>query len=90
MFFPLPTGYKKERNIPGAHMHDPLTLAVVFDRSLCTFVDMRCDLVKFRKGDYPFLLSEDGGYQCKVAVDVDVERFEHIFATRLASPVLKP
>lgn len=77
----------KERKIPGAHMHDPLTLAVIFDRSLCTFVNMRCDLHRFRTGNYPFLMQESGGYQCSVAVDVDVHRFEHIFASRLASQI---
>jgi purine nucleosidase len=78
----------KERKIPGAHMHDPLTLAVIFDRSLCTFVNMRCDLNRFRTGNYPFLLSEAGDYQCTVAVDVNVSRFEHTFSSRLASQIL--
>lgn len=78
----------KERKIPGAHMHDPLTLAVVIDPTFCMFVNMYCDLEKFKNMDYPFLLPSVSEPQCKVAVDVDVNRFEKWLAKRLASPLV--
>jgi purine nucleosidase len=78
----------KERKLPGAHMHDPLTLAVVIDRSFCKFVNMHCDLERFRTQQYPFLILDAAQPQCKVAVDVEVNRFEKWLAERLASPLV--
>ncbi len=77
----------KERKIPGAHMHDPLTLAVVIDRTFCKFVKMHCDLQRFREYDYPFLVMSDGEPLCNVAVDVEAKRFESWLSDRLASPL---
>jgi purine nucleosidase len=79
---------EKERKIPGAHMHDPLTLAVVIDRTFCKFVNMHCDLDRFRKQLYPFLILDVLEPQCGVAVDVDVDRFEAWLADRLAAPLV--
>ena len=78
----------KERKIPGAHMHDPLTLAVVIDRDFCRYVDMYCNLERFLKQDYPFLSAGSQQPQVSVAIDVDVERFEKWLADRLADPIL--
>jgi purine nucleosidase len=77
-----------ERKLVGAHMHDPLTLAVVIDRSFCTFQDMHIDVTKFLAGGYPWLYRSDKEPQGKVAVDVDKRRFEEWLADRLASPLL--
>jgi inosine-uridine nucleoside N-ribohydrolase len=77
----------KERKLPGAHMHDPLTLSTVIDRTFCKFVKMHCDLDRFRKFNYPFLVMDDAQPQCSVAVDVDAKRFEAWLADRLASPL---
>ena len=76
------------RDKPGSFMHDPLTLAVVMDPTFCKFVDMHCDLERFRNYDYPYLQVGPDSPQVSVAVDVDVERFEKFLADRLASPVV--
>jgi len=78
----------KERELVGAHMHDPLTLAVVIDRSFCTFQNMHIDVDKFLAGEFPWLYKSDKEPQVSVAVDVDKERFERFLADRLASPLV--
>jgi purine nucleosidase len=77
-----------ERKLAGAHMHDPLTLAVVIDRSFCTFQDVHMDIDKFMAGERRWLYKSDKEPQGRVAVDVDKERFEKWLADRLASPLL--
>lgn len=77
----------KERQLPGAHMHDPLALAIVIDRTFCEFVEMRCDLGRFRARDHPYLLRSPGEPRVQVAEDVDKARFESWLADRLASPL---
>lgn len=79
----------KERKLVGAHMHDPLTLAVVIDRSFCTFENMHIDVAKFLAEEYPWLYRSDGEPQASVAVDVDKERFERLLADRLVSPLVE-
>jgi purine nucleosidase len=78
----------EERHTPGAPMYDPLTLAVVIDPSFCKFVDMHCDLVRFRRWNYPYLYVSSDKPQVRVAVDVDENRFEEFLINRLTSPVL--
>lgn len=75
-----------ERKLPGAHMHDTLTLAVVIDRSFCTFRPMHCDLARFRAREHPYLVPGEATPQVWVAVTVDKARFERWCADRLASP----
>ena len=71
----------------GAYMHDPLTLAVVFDPSFCKFVEMHCDLERFRNWEYPYLYPGPDTPRARVAVDVEVERFEKFLLDRLAAPL---
>ena len=80
---------EQERKIQGAHMHDPLTLAVVIDRTFCRFITMHCDFERFHNWDYPYLYTSPDSPQVNVAVDVDVERFETFLADRLANPLVK-
>lgn len=76
------------RSKPGSFMHDPLTLAVVIDPSLCKFVNMHCDLERFKNWDYPYLYTGSDTPQVRVAVDVDSERFEKFLVDRLASRLI--
>ena len=78
----------KERKLVGAHMHDPLTLAVVIDRSFCAFENVHIDVDKFLAEEYPWLYKSDKESQASAAVDVDKERFEKFLADRLASPLV--
>ena len=75
------------RNLPGAHMHDPLALAVVIDRRFCTFEKMHVDTDRFLAGKQPWLRRKPDFPQAAVAVDVDAEKFEKFLAERLSSPV---
>ena len=68
----------------GIYMHDELTLAVVIDPTLCNFVDMHCDLERFRNWEYPYLYPGPDAPQVRVAVDVDAPRFERFFVDRLS------
>jgi inosine-uridine nucleoside N-ribohydrolase len=78
------------RRLPGAHLHDPLTLAVVIDRSLCRFRSFHIDVLKFLAGGFPWLCDRTLPPQAQVAVGVDAMRFERLFADRLAWPVQRP
>ena len=71
----------------GIYMHDELTLGVVFDPSFCKFVDMHCDLERFRNWEYPYLYPGGETPQVRVAVDVDAGRFEKLFVDRVAAPL---
>jgi purine nucleosidase len=79
----------KERKLVGAHMHDPLTLAVIIDRSFCTYEDMFIDVLKFLAEEIPWLYRSDQEPRGNVAVNVDKERFERWLADRLASPLVE-
>ena len=79
----------KERKLIGAHMHDPLTLAVIIDRSFCTYESMHIDVPKFLAEEIPWLYKSDKEPQGNVAVNVDKERFERFLAKRLASPLVE-
>ena len=76
-----------DRKRDGAYMHDQLTLAVVIDPTFCKFVDMHCDLERFRSWEYPYLYPGPDTPQVRVAVDVDVERFERFYVDRVAAPL---
>jgi purine nucleosidase len=78
----------EERKLPGAHMHDPLTLALVIDRSFCDFESMRFDYRRFRSRDNPYLVPGGSDPQVQVATVVDKRRFEKWLADRLASPLV--
>lgn len=79
----------EERKLVGAHMHDPLTLAVVIDRSFCTFENVHIDVDRYLANERPWLYKSDKEPQASVAVDVDTERFERFLAERLASPLVE-
>ena len=68
-------------------MHDPLTLAVVIDRSFCQFETMHIDVDKFLTGGTPWLYKLRQQPQANVAVDVDARRFERFLTDRLAAPL---
>ena len=75
----------------GAAMHDPLTLAAVFEPSLFRFTTMNCDVGKFHAGDYPYLSAVRAPQlPVKVAVDVDESRFMEMFVSRLCGELLPP
>lgn len=73
------------RGRDGAPMWDPLTLAVVFEPTFCSFVTMHCDLERFRKWEFPYLYPSADTPQVRVSVDVDEARFDKFFADRLVS-----
>jgi len=79
----------KERKLVGAHMHDPLTLAVVIDRSFCAYEDINIDVNRYLSGRRPWAFKSDGESRAKACVDVDKERFERFLADRLASPLVE-
>lgn len=74
-----------ERKLVGAHMHDPLTILALLDKSVCTYRCMNADIVRFLAGYELFPQSVD--FLCKtadyatklkvkVAVNVDTVRAE--------------
>jgi inosine-uridine nucleoside N-ribohydrolase len=73
------------RGRPGSFMHDPLTVAAAIDESLFRFVDMHCDLERFRNRDYPYLRIGPQTPQVRVAVDVDTDKFEALLVDRLSN-----
>jgi purine nucleosidase len=79
----------KERELVGAHMHDPLTLAVVIDRSFCEWENVQVDSQRFLTGQRPWVTKADGESHIKAPIDVDKERFERWLADRLASPIVE-
>ncbi len=76
-----------ERRLPGAHMHDPLTVACVIDPSFCRLETLYLDQEAFLKGRAPWLVHDPEGLPVRVATDVDRERFESFLAERLTHPV---
>jgi purine nucleosidase len=77
-----------ERRLPGAHMHDPLTVAVVIDPAFCRLASMDLSVPALLAGKAPWLSWEAGGLPVKAAVEVDAARFETWLAERLGAPVL--
>ena len=76
------------RNLPGAPMWDPLTLAVVIDPSFCYFVDMRFDAERFRVWEYPYLYISPDTPQVRVSMGpVRAERAHKMLLERLTAPL---
>ena len=77
-----------ERQLPGAHMHDPLTVAAVIDPTFCVLETLYLNEQALLNGQSPWLDRQPGGRPVQVATDVDAARFEAFLAARLAQPVL--
>jgi purine nucleosidase len=78
-----------ERRLPGAHMHDPLTVAVVVDPAFCRFATMDLSVPVLLSGKGGWLTPDGGGLPVQVAVEVEAARFEAWLAERLCRPVLE-
>jgi len=78
-----------ERRLPGAHMHDPLTVAAVIDAAFFQFTSMDLSVPALLTGKGPWLTVDSGGLPVKVASEVDAPRFEDWLADRLHAPVLE-
>lgn len=76
------------RGLPGAQMHDPLTVAGVIDPSFCEYASVAVDVERFLAGQGNWLAAEAESPpdwpRVAVAVDVDAPRFERFLAERLA------
>lgn len=75
----------EQRNLVGAHMHDPLTILALLDESVCTYRSMDADIPSFLEGYELFpqkcglLLKSTGSatkLKVKVAVNLDTARAE--------------
>ena len=77
----------KERRLPGAHMHDPLTVATVIDPTFCPLTSMDLSVPAFLTGKRDWLSWDGGGLPVWVATEVDAPRFENWLAERLRAPV---
>ena len=78
-----------ERQLPGAHMHDPLTLSVLISPDFCRLDEMYVNVPPLLDDRSGWLQSDPGGVPVQAAVDVDADRFESFLAERLVSPVLE-
>ena len=78
-----------ERRLPGAHMHDPLTVAMVIEPSFCRLTSMDLSVPALLTGKGPWLTVDSGGLPVKVVSQVDAPRFEAWLADRLHAPVLE-
>lgn len=74
-----------ERKLVGAHMHDPLTILSLLDKSVCTYRYMDADIARFLAGYELFPQKVDSlckttdwatTFKVKVAVNVDTARAE--------------
>lgn len=77
-----------ERGLPGAHMHDPLTVAVVIDPTFCRLTSMDLSVPALLAGKGSWLSLDAGGLPVKAATEVDGPRFEAWLAARLGAQVL--
>ena len=75
----------KERGLKGAHLHDPLTLAVLIDPSLFAFTAMHIDTKKFAAGGFPWFYESEQNPQALVAVKINQNKFRHLFNQRLST-----
>ena len=78
-----------ERRLPGAHMHDPLTMAAVIDPTFFQFTSMDLSVPALLTGKGSWLTVDSGGQPVNVASEVDAPRFEDWLADRLHAPVLE-
>jgi purine nucleosidase len=78
-----------ERRLPGAHMHDPLTVAMVIDPSFCRLASMDLSVPALLTGKGSWLSLDAGGLPVKAAAEVDASRFETWLAERLQAPPLE-
>ena len=78
-----------ERRLPGAQMHDPLTVAVLIDATFCRMTSMDLSVPALLTGKGPWLTLDAGGLPVKVATEVDAARFETWLADRLSTPILE-
>lgn len=76
------------RGLPGAQMHDPLTVAVVIDPGFCRLASMDLNVPSLLAGQGAWLGPAVGGVPVQAAVEVDAPRFETWLAERLRGPVL--
>jgi purine nucleosidase len=74
---------REVRQLPGAHMHDPLTLAVAIDPTLCHYRTMKFDQAKLLADNSGWLGGPVGSVQLQVAVSVDACRCEALLARHL-------
>ncbi|SHJ10602.1 nucleoside hydrolase [Halodesulfovibrio aestuarii] len=85
-----------ERKLVGAHMHDPLTILSLLEKSVCTYRYMSADIPSFLAG-YE-LFPQDEGSLCKtagnaalpkvkVAVNADTARAEELLCDLLSRAV---
>ena len=79
---------KKERRLPGAHMHDPLTVGILIHPAFCRLEEMRVDVQNLLAGIPGWWKPEFGDIAVRAAVDVDVTHFESFLAKRLTSQIL--
>jgi purine nucleosidase len=78
-----------ERGLPGAHMHDPLTVAMVIDPAFCRLASMDLSIPALLTGKSSWLSLDAGGLPVKAAAEVDAARFETWLAERLQAPLLE-
>ncbi|MDJ0809636.1 MAG: nucleoside hydrolase [Desulfobacterales bacterium] len=84
---PWVTWSMAERRLPGAHMHDPLAVALIIDPTFCRLETLFLDEAAFLKGQAPWLVHDPVGTPVQVATAVDAGRFEAFLAARLTHPV---
>ena len=77
----------EERRLPGAHMHDPLTVATVIDPTFCRFESINLSVPALLTGKNDWLSWEGVGQPVRIATEVDAPRFENWLAERLGAPL---
>jgi purine nucleosidase len=82
-----------DRRLPGAHLHDPLTLALVAAPDLARYRPMWVDVERLLRVRDPWLLElplekERRGTLVRVAVAVDAETSEAWINARIAAPLM--
>ncbi|GAB7022121.1 nucleoside hydrolase [Salidesulfovibrio brasiliensis] len=73
----------KTRKLPGAHLHDPLALALAFAPDICTYREMLVDMDTLLKPDGTFLRENGNGPTVRVASGVDIAAAETLVGDRL-------